>query len=274
MSALCGLGLPLALDDDFGHGGALGVRLQRHRLRPGEQGDVVVLERRADGDHLGVRLGVDQAGKAVAVLAADAAAVRHVALVEQDAAGRVERPVAGGGEIVGELLRSAARGRPRGTGTERWREARSGPPLARRGPGRAARPGVVRLHLLVGDRPGGRDPVRVPDLAEVLRPQAVERRAEHLGGAADEVVDLRGEGLPLGVVPRSPKRCSGRRRRRPGRASSAARAAASRRAPAGGPSSRRAPADARACRRRRRCRSRSRRSRLTSRTPAGGAPPR
>src|SRR5204862_671264 len=67
---------------------------------------------------------------------------------------------------------------------------------------------VVRLHVVVGDRPGRRDPVMVPELPEVLRPQAVERRAVHLGRSADRVVDpglgrlvrLVGPGL-LGHVP-------------------------------------------------------------------------
>ncbi len=61
---------------------------------------------------------------------------------------------------------------------------------------------VVRLHLLVGNRPCGRDAVVVVQLAEVLLAQAVERRAVELGGAPDEVVNLGLEGLPVPVVPR------------------------------------------------------------------------
>ena len=41
----------------------------------------------------------------------------------------------------------------------------------------------------------------VIQLAEVLFPKTVERRAVELRGAADEVVNLRLEGLPLRVVP-------------------------------------------------------------------------
>ena len=61
---------------------------------------------------------------------------------------------------------------------------------------------VVRLHLVVADRPRGRDAVVVAQLAEVLLPEAVQRRAVELGGAADEVVHLRLERLRgLTVVP-------------------------------------------------------------------------
>ena len=61
---------------------------------------------------------------------------------------------------------------------------------------------VVRLHLLVDDGPRRRDPVVVMQLAEVLRAQPVQRRAVELGGAADEVVDLRLEALAVRIQPR------------------------------------------------------------------------
>ena len=60
---------------------------------------------------------------------------------------------------------------------------------------------VVRLHLVVGDRPRGRDAVVVAQLAEVLCPQPVQRRPVHLRGAADEVVHLRRKHLAILVVP-------------------------------------------------------------------------
>jgi hypothetical protein len=61
--------------------------------------------------------------------------------------------------------------------------------------------GVPRLELVIGQRPGGRDAVGVLELAEVLGPQPVQRGAVELGGAADKVVHLRLERLPVGVVP-------------------------------------------------------------------------
>ncbi len=61
--------------------------------------------------------------------------------------------------------------------------------------------GVVGLELLVGDRPGRGDAVVVSKLAEVLRAEAVERGPVELRRAADEVVHLRLERLPVRVVP-------------------------------------------------------------------------
>jgi hypothetical protein len=41
----------------------------------------------------------------------------------------------------------------------------------------------------------------VLNLAEILSPQPVERGAEHLGGAADEVMHLRLKGVAVPIVP-------------------------------------------------------------------------
>ncbi len=98
------LGLAVPLDDDLGDLVArlVGLELDGHRV--GQQRHVRMLERRPHAEHLGVGLGVDEAGEAVAGGAAHAVAVRHVRLVQPDAARRVERVVAGGGEVVRELL--------------------------------------------------------------------------------------------------------------------------------------------------------------------------
>ena len=61
--------------------------------------------------------------------------------------------------------------------------------------------GVVRLEVLVADRPRGRDAVVVPQLAEVLWPQPEQRGAVELGVAADVVVDLRRELVAVPVEP-------------------------------------------------------------------------
>src|SRR5215475_14858966 len=61
--------------------------------------------------------------------------------------------------------------------------------------------GVVGLYVFVADGPGRRDAVVMLELAEVFLAQTVERRAIHLGGAADEVVDTGLERLPHPVVP-------------------------------------------------------------------------
>ena len=223
-----------------------------------------------------VTLSCSSAGRTASTSASDFACTRHgkpshVAqrtqrllgaspLVEQHAAGRVERVQPGRREVVGELLDArlvADRG-------ERVRRAR-----ARLGRVLAARPvhlvellglRVVGLELVVADRPRGRDAVvvrrarRSPPRAAgtARRRRASSRRRRSSAPAAERLAAL--------VVPGVRATCSGRRRRRPPPTSSAARAAASRRARAAAPSCRTARAGARACHRRRRCRSRSRRS--------------
>ncbi len=62
--------------------------------------------------------------------------------------------------------------------------------------------GVVRLHVLVGDGPGGRDAVMVAQFTEVLGAHPVQRGPVQLGRAAHEVMHLRlEERLGLRVVP-------------------------------------------------------------------------
>ena len=142
-----------------------------------------------------------RAGEAVAVLAPDARAVGHVGLVQADATRGVERVVPRLLEVVGELLDARL---------VRHRRERVGRARVALGRVLAVRPvhlvqvlglRVVGLQLVVGDGPGGREPVVMLQLAEVLRPQPVERRPVELGGAADEVVDLRLERRSVGVVP-------------------------------------------------------------------------
>src|SRR5206468_8742790 len=47
---------------------------------------------------------------------------------------------------------------------------------------------IIRLEIVVPDRPGRRDPAVVPDLAEVLLAQAEQRRTVHLRAPADVVM--------------------------------------------------------------------------------------
>ena len=195
------LALAAAVDDDPRDLAAVRARLEPHRLGVGQHRHVGALERRPDAQHLGVGLRVHQAREAVARGAPHAVAVRHVVLSEADAAGRVEGVQPGRREIVGELL-DARLVADRGERVRR-RRRRLGRVLAARAVDLVELLGerVVRLHLLVGDRPRGRDPVVVAELAEVLRAQAVQRGAVELRGAADEVVHLRLERLAVAVVP-------------------------------------------------------------------------
>ena len=75
--------------------------------------------------------------------------------------------------------------------------------------------GVVGLEHVVADRPRGRDPAVVLELAEVALPQPVQRGAVELRRAADEVVDLGLERLARSRRTRCPRRRSGCRRRPP-----------------------------------------------------------
>src|SRR5262249_37969382 len=127
-------------------------------------------------------------------IAADAATLARIALVEHDAHGHRERTPALPGEPVDDLLdarlvaeRRMAVGRTRG----------------RLGGIAAAQPmhlievlglRVVRFEIVVRDRPGGRNAAVVAHRTEVLAPQADQRGAVELGVAADAVV---GAGMEL-----------------------------------------------------------------------------
>src|SRR5499426_235701 len=60
---------------------------------------------------------------------------------------------------------------------------------------------VIRLHVFVSDGPGGRNTVVMLELAKILLAQPVERRAIHLGGPSDKIVETGLERLPHLVVP-------------------------------------------------------------------------
>src|SRR6059058_291875 len=95
----------------------------------------------------------------------------------------------------------AARATPPGTDRARWRLGRI---LAARAVHVVGDFGllVVRLEVLVGDRPCRRAAIAVAKLAEVLGAKPVQRGAVELRRAADAVVHLRLERLVVLVVPR------------------------------------------------------------------------
>ncbi len=177
------------------------VRLQPDHIGVGQHRDVRVLQGGPYPHHLGVGLGVQRTREPVAAGTAHTGAVGHVRLVEQQPVRRVERMVAGRRQIVGELLDT------RLVGHRRVRVRATGRRLGRILAARAVHlvellgPGVVRLHVGVGDRPGRRDAAVVAQFAEVLGPQPVQRRAVEFRGPADEVVHLRLECLATAVVP-------------------------------------------------------------------------
>jgi hypothetical protein len=146
-----------------------------------------VLQRRVHADDLRVRLGVEQAGEPIDTVTADAAAVpsrrTRAGLDEVDSDRQVERLQPLLLQVVAEPL------------DPRFVLDRGEPVRC------AARPlggvlsaaavdavevlglGVVRLEVGVADRPGRRQAAVVTNLAEVLRPQAEQRRTVELGVA-------------------------------------------------------------------------------------------
>jgi hypothetical protein len=158
-------------------------------------------ERWLHRDHLGVRLGADEARIAVAGVAPDAAARVRAPLVEHDPERRVERPEPLGCEIFRQRLQ------PRLVAHRGVRERAARPRLRRI---LAALPvhlvqglclRVVRLEVLVADGPRRRETAMMPALAEVLAAQPEERRAEELRVAADRVVRVWVEVLAVPVLP-------------------------------------------------------------------------
>jgi len=97
--------IPVSLDDDAGDRVSRRIGLEPHRLGVDEQGDVGEVEQGADGDDLGIGLGVDQARVPVAPGAADALAAAAIGLVEENPARGTEGVVAGGGQdLIGPFV--------------------------------------------------------------------------------------------------------------------------------------------------------------------------
>ena len=256
---VCGVGLALAVavDRDLGHGAAARIGVERHRPGVSDQRDVRVLERRANREHLGIRLRVHETREAVAGRRSErrcCGPCRTRSASPRTARGRGDGPgPRGRRRAAGCAARATRPGRDRA----RWRRARSGPHLVRRAPGTGARPPCntapsrrSRSATRVRCRRGGearRSPL--PGGGKAPRRRAWWRRRRSSAPAA---------GTPSRSHRRTrcPPRCSGCRRTRRRRTSSAARARASPRAPAAGCACRRGQGGARACRRRRRCRSR------------------
>ncbi len=150
-----------------------------------------MLERRFEAYHFGVRLGAHETGKPVEAIAADAAAsLRRLAVLflEEDPERQRKRMETVRAHLFGELrdLRLVAHqrmsiGRARGRlgGVDAMLTVHVVELLGLR---------VVRLEVLIAQRPGRRDATGVLDLAEVLPSQAEQRRAVELRVASDVLV--------------------------------------------------------------------------------------
>src|SRR2546422_5843303 len=198
------LGGTLTLDDHPLDVTARGTGLETRDVRAREQLHVGMLEGGVDAEHLGVRLRIDETGMPVAGLAANAAAGSGVPLVQHHAERDVKRLESKTGEIVAELLN------PRLMTDRRMRVRSAGRRI--RGIFLPAAVHlvellglrVIRLQVLVRDRPRGRETVPMLDLPEVLPTEAEERGTVELGVAAHPVVGVRVELSTLSVPPHLP----------------------------------------------------------------------
>src|SRR5215831_8963648 len=144
---------------------------------------------------------MNQAGKAIAGLAPNAFAVRHVLFIKHDSARGREGVKTGGLEVLKQLLDAWLAGHRRiGVWSARrrlgWVDATRTVHLVH-----LLGLHIIRFHVVVADRPGRRDPVVFAEFPEVLTAQPVEGSAVHLGGAANEVMDLWLEWSPAAIVP-------------------------------------------------------------------------
>ena len=170
-----GEGVRGAVRERRGHAGdraAAGVGQQPLGRRAGHQGQVGMRgQGRADHGPFGVGLGAERAGESVNAVAPYASRVRDGPAVrvlgEMHPQRQVKRVQAQLGQAIGQLL--DARLVPhRRVGVVAARGAGEGVlAVLAVHPEQVLGADVIRLHVVVAQRPGRRDPVRVPDLAEV-----------------------------------------------------------------------------------------------------------
>ena len=190
-----------AVDHDLGDRASARIGLQAHDARVRAQGDVLALDRGPHAQHVRVGLAVGQAREAVEAVTAHAAPTLGIALVEIDADRQVKRVMAGLDEVVVQLLdaRLVRNGRVR----ERPGGRSLGGILAALAMDEV-QPlclGVIRLEVVIGQRPRRRDARVVANPVEVALTQTEEDRAVELRVAADEVLLVRAEGIAVLVDP-------------------------------------------------------------------------
>src|SRR5271165_1449677 len=161
-----------------------------------------MLDRLIDTHNLRVGLRAYQTGKAVAGVAANAAALVRIFLVEHDPDRDVEGLQSRTREIVGQLLnaRLMTDGGPGIGSVGRWFgrifSAVSVHLIQILGLG------IVRLQIVITDRPSGRDATVMAQFAEIFLAQPEQSSTVKLGIAADVVVGMRMEFLAIPVEPR------------------------------------------------------------------------
>src|SRR5271166_5305223 len=159
-------------------------------------------DRLIDAHNLRIGLRAHQTGKAVAGVAADAAALVRVSLVEHDPDRHVEGLQTRTCEVVGQLLnaRLMTDGGPGvgGVGRRLGRifSAVSVHLIEILGLG------IVRFQIVIANWPSGRDATVVTQFAEILFAQPEQSSTIELGVATDVVIGMRMEFLAILVEPR------------------------------------------------------------------------
>ena len=167
----------------------------------GQQRYIGILQGRLDAGDMCVGLGLHEARVAVAGRAPDAGALVRARFVEHDPHGQRKRAMSGPCQVIGELPNArlvrdgGMRIRIAGGRLGRIAAARTMHMI------KPLRLGVVGRQVLVGERPGRRDPVGVPHNPEIALAQPQQHRAVHFRIAADPVVYAGMERLAVFIVP-------------------------------------------------------------------------
>src|SRR5215813_8405409 len=193
------------IDTNRADAAAGGLRLQTLDKCIGDECDIRVLEHRLDADALCIRLAIDQARITVESIAPDASAggaLRLAVLFVEQHAERQRKwmmalPLQGVMEFLDARL---VRDRRAGIRPACRRVSRVDPMLAMYLVELLSF-AIVRLKILVGERPSRGRPAMMFDLAEILLAQTKQRGAVHLGIAAHPIVDPRMERAAIPVVP-------------------------------------------------------------------------
>ena len=165
------LQVTLALDHDLGYHATGAVRLEALDIGAREKLDIRVIERRIHTDNLRVRFAVDQAGKPIERRTPHASTgVQGLAVffIEQDTERQREGMMAKPLQIVVEFLNARLVADRRIMVRCACRTFRRINPVFPMDVIQMLGFRVIRLEVLIVERPGGRDTAIVPDLPEIL----------------------------------------------------------------------------------------------------------
>src|SRR6185369_10896258 len=189
------------LNDNFRYSTPGGIGFEALGVGVGQQGYVGILDGSIDAQHLRIGFRVHETGEPVARVAANAQALPWILLVKLNAKWSVERFQAKPREVVAQMLYARLvtdRGmRIRSAGTRFcWILAALAVDVIELFGLR-----IVRLDIIVRNRPCGRDTGVMAKLTEVFLAQSKQRSAVKLGVAADIVVRVRVKFFSVHVSP-------------------------------------------------------------------------